>query len=366
MKRKRNQGVSYRISEYVRNPEIKRQLAVFVILGGICAAGSRFAAPAALRSRGIVLQEGAEASVWMACFRFLPLAVWAVMGILHFAESYLRYRRLAHLSAELDLRLHTEDIRLLEHMDEGELCIVENEINKLLTRLGEQNRELKKDRQFLADSLTDLSHQLRTPLTSMNLIVSMLESGEPDQQKQFAYFGRLRRLLGKVQWLIEVLLKLSKLDADAIVFERQECGLQSLAAEAVMTVEIPMELKDVAAVTEIAEDAVVYVDRKWTLEAVENIVKNCLEHTPEGGKILISGSQNALYTELLIADTGAGIAKEDLPHIFERFYKGKNSSEESVGIGLALAAAIVTRQGGVLQARNGREGGAEFAMRFYK
>ena len=133
-----------------------------------------------------------------------------------------------------------------------------------------------------------------------------------------------------------------------------------------MSVEIPMELKDVAAVTEIAEDAVVYADRKWTLEAVENIVKNCLEHTPEGGKILISGSQNALYTELLIADTGAGIAKEDLPHIFERFYKGKNSSEESVGIGLALAAAIVTRQGGVLQARNGREGGAEFVLRFYK
>lgn len=356
-----DQKVSYHISEYVRNPEIARQLVVFVILGGVCAAGCSYAAPAAL---SYVKFDVPKAAV--LCYRFLPLLVWAAAGALHFAESYLRYRRLARLSAELDLRLHTEEIRLLAHMDEGELSILENEINKLLTRLGEQNRELKKDRQYLADSLTDLSHQLRTPLTSMNLIVSMLEAGEADAEKQFAYFGRLRRLLGKVQWLIEVLLKLSKLDADAIRFERQECGLTSLTADALLTVEIPMELKGVVAVTDIAEDAVLRVDRKWTLEAVENIIKNCLEHTPEGGKILISGSRNALYTELVIADTGEGIAKEDLPHIFERFYKGKNSSDESVGIGLALAAAIVAKQGGVLQAKNREEGGAEFVLRFYK
>ena len=130
--------------------------------------------------------------------------------------------------------------------------------------------------------------------------------------------------------------------------------------------EIAMELKGITLETEITEESSFSGDMKWTSEAVENIVKNCMEHTPAGGKIIMTGRENAVFSELVITDNGEGIPEEDLPHLFERFYKGKNSSEESVGIGLALAHMIVTKQRGTLKAENRREGGARFTIRFYK
>ena len=225
---------------------------------------------------------------------------------------------------------------------------------------------LSHDKQYLADSLADLSHQLKTPLTSMNLLLTMREREALSEEKRREYDGKLRVLLRKMQWLIDVLLKISKLDADAVVFDRNTYSLRELVKKAQAPVEIAMELKEITFETEIAEDAACFADMKWTAEAVENIVKNCMEHTSSGGRIRVMGRENAVFSELVIEDNGEGIPKEDLPHLFERFYKGKNSSEESVGIGLALAHMIVTKQRGTLKAENRREGGARFIIRFYK
>lgn len=344
----------YHISDYARNPEIKKQLLLYLLLGVAGAGvGTAFAwnSPAGISSMKILLPL---------------LMMWGAAGIFHFAESYFRYCRIADLNSEIDRILHLENVILLPHMEEGELSILEDEINKMLTRLGEQNLELKREKTYLADSLTDLSHQLRTPLTSMNLILSMLERENLTQDKQMEYFARLKGLLQKVQWLIDVLLKISKLDADAIAFETQSCGFKEVVRDAFAPLEIPMELKRLTLVWEIAEGASFSGDRKWLTEAVENILKNCMEHTPEGGRITVSGKENTLFSELVIADNGRGIAQEDLPHILERFYKGKNSGEDSVGIGLALASMIVTKQNGTLKVENGKEGGARFCIRFYK
>lgn len=180
------------------------------------------------------------------------------------------------------------------------------------------------------------------------------------------YAGRLKELSGKVRWLIDVLLKISKLDADAVIFEKKSCDLCDLVRGAARTLEIPMELKELSFHFSAREEVFFPGDRKWTAEAVENILKNCMEHTPSGGTITAICEMNALYSQLVIEDDGEGIAKEDLPHIFERFYRGRNSGTDSAGIGLALAYMIVAKQNGVLKAENRMEGGARFVMRFYR
>lgn len=213
----------YTIFQYIRNPEIRLQLFFSVLIGGI---GAAFC---------MTYMPGAALALFL---------MWAALTLLYFVGSCYRYKRIAGISSEIDRILHAEEIVLLHHMEEGELCILENEINKMLCRLREQNQKLKQDKTYLADSLTDLSHQLRTPLTSMNLIVSMLEEENLAPKKRSEYLRKLQSLQTKVQWLIDVLLKISKLDADAVTFEMQSCNIAHLLREAVSPLEIPIELKN--------------------------------------------------------------------------------------------------------------------------
>lgn len=348
---------NYSVSQYIRNPEVKRELAGYLavgimgVLGSVCFFPHAFFGDMDGVCRGPV---------------FGIVLMWAILCSLHFRSSFCRYRKLAALSDGIDAILHREEIALLERVEEGELSILENEINKLIIRLKEQNRELRRQKTYLADSLADLSHQLRTPLTSMNLIFPMLTEEGITEKKREEYLWKLQSLLQKVQWMLDVLLKISKLDADAVHFAVQPCSLAGLVREAASAIEIPMELKRQKLILEIADEAAFVGDLRWTGEAVVNIIKNCMEHTGEGGTICVSGRENALFTELVIEDDGPGIAKEDLPHIFERFYKGKNSGETSVGIGLALASMIIQKEEGMISAENRETGGARFRIRFYK
>ena len=338
-------GYAYTITEYLRNPEVRKQLIWMTGSGAVCI---------------------------FLCAAVVPVSVipvllmWGSMGIFHFSVSWSRYRRIAQTAGRIDRILHREEAILIEKMEEGELSILEDEINKMLVRLREQNLELQREKTYLSDSLTDLSHQLRTPLTSMNLLLSMLGEENLSGEKQFEYLGKLKRLSGRVEWLIDVLLKISRLEADAVVFKKQPCSVAALVERAVLPLGIPMELKELEFCVDIPEGLTVNCDPGWTGEAVANILKNCAEHTPHGGRLTVRGEQNALYTALVISDNGEGIAREDLPHLFERFYKGKNSGMESAGIGLALAERIVSRQNGMLRAGNGKNGGAEFVIRLYR
>lgn len=352
---------NYSVSQYIRNPEIRRELALYFAVGGMGVLGGLFAFRHAL----FWDMDRAAPAVYGI------VLMWAVMSGMHFWSSFRRYRRLSMLSDGIDAILHREETTLLERAEEGELSILENEINKLLIRLKEQNEELRRQKTYLADSLADLSHQLRTPLTSMNLILSMLAEEGIAEEKREEYLWKLQGLLQKVQWMIDVLLKISKLDADAVHFLVQPCPLEELVREAAAAIEIPMELKGQKLQVEIDKEAAFAGDIRWSGEALVNIMKNCMEHTGEGGTIRVSGRENALFTELVIEDNGPGIAKEDLPHIFERFYSrvehdGKSSGETSVGIGLALASMIIRKEAGMISAENRSEGGARFRIRFYK
>ena len=188
--------------------------------------------------------------------------------------------------------------------------------------------------------------------------------GTDDRCRQKEQLKELTRLLSRVEWLIEALLKLARLDAGTVVMKQETVAWEHLIEKAMQPLAIPIELKEQTVHYDIQGSFT--GDLAWTAEAVGNILKNCMEHTPAEGTIWITAVENPLYTELEICDNGTGIAPEDLPHLFERFYKGKKSDKQSVGIGLALAKNIICHQGGRIQAGNHPEGGAVFTIRFYK
>ena len=245
------------------------------------------------------------------------------------------------------------------------MSILKSEIYKVTMSLREQNERLKKEKLQLADSLSDISHQFKTPLTSMSIMTDLLLDGRLDEIRRAEFTGQLSRQLERLTWLTDALLKLSRLDAGAISFNRRNIRTRELIEKACDPLLIPAELKNQALSIE-AGDGIIYCDPDWTAEALLNIIKNCMEHTPAGGKIGITASANVLFTEIRVRDSGTGIDKADLPHIFHRFYKGRNAARNSAGIGLAMAKAISEAQDGALEAKNPPDGGAEFIMRFPK
>ncbi len=268
------------------------------------------------------------------------------------------------MAADIDRILHGEASMPIEQYSEGELAILQSEIYKMTVRLREGQHNLQKDKVYLADSLADISHQIRTPLTSINLLVSFLSDANITEEKRIKVTHELYEHLSRIDWLITALLKISKLDAGTAQFKRESVALDELIRKSVSPILVPMDLRDQT--LQVETDGEFTGDLSWTCEAITNIVKNCMEHTPDGGTIEITATENALYSEIIIADNGSGIDAEDLPHIFERFYKGKNSDDKSFGIGLALARMIISSQNGTIKAENNPTNGARFIIRFYK
>ena len=278
--------------------------------------------------------------------------------------TYKRYRRIASLAADVNHVLHGDSSIDFDNYSEGELSILHSEIYKMTIRLREQQQTLTREKAHLADSIADISHQIRTPLTSINLLIGLLSEPKLTDARRQQLIHELYELLSRIDWLITTLLKISRLDAGTVQFKQEQVSLEELLKKSCVTLLIPMELRGQALL--IHADGAFRGDLSWTSEAIGNIVKNCMEHTPEGGRIEIDAAENALYSEIIIKDNGTGISPEDLPHIFERFYKGKDSDGKSFGIGLALSRMIITGQGGTVKAENRKPAGAMFTIRFYK
>ena len=302
--------------------------------------------------------------MWDVRCGFFMSAVCCSFILIYLFSASIRYRKIAGLSEDIDRILHGENEVPLDGYSEGELGILQSEIYKMTVRLREQSNNLKTDKKYLADSIADISHQLRTPLTSINLLVSFLSEENISAQRREKLTHELYELLSRVDRLITALLKISKLDAGTVEFKKEEVSLEALIEKSLLPLTVPLEIR--RQTLSVSAKGVFSGDILWTVEAISNIVKNCMEHTPEGGEISITASENALYSEIIIEDTGEGISKKDLPHIFERFYKGENSGDKSFGIGLNLARMIITSQNGTVKAHNGEKKGAVFTIRFYK
>ncbi len=344
--------------DFLRNREIRRQLAGSCFLLVLTGAGIFFL-PALL---------GME--VWAGDGR-LFLFFEGAMALLVFYWLWFtlkRYRRLQRLAADSDRILHGEREIRLEQYQEGELSILANEFQKMLARLVEQSDVLQREKVYLSDSMADISHQLKTPLTALHLLFMRL-SGEQREEERSRLVYEGVQLLERVDWLVNGLLKIARIDAGTAVFAQERVDVEELLELALRPLRIPLELREQTVTVlsgEEGERPCFVGDLSWSGEALGNILKNCMEHTPRGGNIRILSRENQLYTEIMVEDNGSGVDPEDLPHLFERFYRGKNAGKDSFGIGLALAQMILSRENAVIQAQNAPEGGGQFRIRFYK
>ena len=327
-----------------------------------------------MRNKEIARLTGALAAAAVLAgavgFCFGPAAGWAALAAaavesaIALGFTAMRYRRLADLAGQIDRVLHDAETVFISTQEEGELAILESELGKMTQRIREQNRALAREKRHLADSMADIAHQLRTPLTSCNLVLALLEQ-EQDPARRLALLHEAEGLFARMDWLLDTLLKLSRLEAGIVPFACGPVALDALVSRAQQPLSVPLELHRITVERNIPADAVWQGDAAWLAEAVQNILKNSLEYAGEGGHIAITALDTPLYTELTVRDSGPGIPAQDLPHLFERFYRGR-SGAGGYGIGLALCRSIVVRQGGSVSARNHPGGGAEFRVRFPK
>ncbi len=238
----------------------------------------------------------------------------------------------------------------IEENTEGELSDLTNELYKITVMLKEQAENSYKDKEILQQSLENISHQLKTPLTSISIMLDNIrENPQMDECTKQGFIREICRQIEWINWLVISLLKLSKLDSNIAVFNVKKIKVKELIDNVIQNLSIPLDIKQQNIIIKDNEKDVSFMgDYNWQLEAITNIVKNCIEHTPENKNIYIDYEQNNFYTKIIIKDEGDGIDLKDLKHIFERFYKGKNSSNNSVGIGLALAKSIVEKDNGYI------------------
>ncbi|SFP80754.1 sensor histidine kinase [Caldicoprobacter faecalis] len=282
-----------------------------------------------------------------------------------FAFTAYRYRQIRKLSDYLRRICAGEHSLDIRDNVEGELSILKNEIYKVTLMLSEYNKKLQREKLLLSEHMADISHQLKTPLTSMMVMIDLLGNEDLPPEKRREFTARISSQLKRIEWLVSSLLKMARLDAGVVKMKRERVKVRTLIENALKPLLIPMEVKGITC-TVTGQDETLTCDLQWTTEAIINILKNCIEHAPEHGKIEIAAKDNPLYFEIRISDNGPGISKEDLPHIFTRFYRGKNASPDSVGIGLAMARSIIKEQNGdiTVESREGR--GATFFIRLYK
>ena len=255
----------------------------------------------------------------------------------------------------------------IEENTEDELSILKNELYKITIKLKEVAENSQKDKTTLKDSLSDISHQIKTPITSILIMLDNILSDEnmPEDIKK-DFIKDIKREIINIKFLVESILKLSKIDSNSIKFIKKEVFIKDIINEAVKNVSMLSELKNIEIIVSGDDSIKTICDLKWQVEAITNILKNCIEHSYENKKIYINYNQNNMYTELKIEDNGTGIDAKDLPHIFERFYKGKNSSSDSVGIGLALSKSIIESNNGYIQVDSELNKGTTFIIKYLK
>lgn len=271
--------------------------------------------------------------------------------------------RLGHLQSYL-IEIAKGNYKLhIEGVDESKFSIFEDQIYKTTLALRESKEEQEKAKLNLAQNIADISHQLKTPLTSMGIMTDLLLESEVDEQNQY-FIHQLNRQIERLSGLVQVLLKLAQFDSGTVKLKAKDIVISSFIGEVIEMLEVPIEEKEIKLQLEGEEEVSFVGDRNWTYEAIHNVLYNCIQHSLQGDKITIKWDCNPIYTEIIIQDQGGGISIEDLPHIFTRFYKGKNASRESIGIGLAMAKTIIEKQNGEIKVKNVQDG-AQFQIKFY-
>lgn len=255
----------------------------------------------------------------------------------------------------------------INDFNEGELSILKNEISKTTIMLRQVADNSVKDKLNLKDSLGDISHQLKTPLTSITIMIdNILDNPDMNEKTRKKFLINIKREILNINFLVMSLLKLSKFDANVVKFNKESVYLKDIIIESIKNVSMIKELKNITIKVSGDDNIKLLCDFKWQVESITNILKNSIEHTSEYGTVEVNYSENKLYTRILIKDNGKGIDSDDLPHIFDRFYKGKNGSDDSFGIGLSLSKTIIEKEGGSITVKSTPNIGTIFTIKYLK
>ena len=255
---------------------------------------------------------------------------------------------------EINKRNYKIDI---EEMSEDELSILKNELYKVTIKLKEDAENSKQAKKDLKDTLADISHQLKTPITSILIILdNIIDNPDMDKNTKEDFIRDIKRELLNMNFLALNLLKLSKLDSNTVHFIKKEVSLDEIVTSSIKNIAPLCDLKNITIIKNLEPSIKINCDLIWQVEAITNILKNCVEHSKENSKIDITTATNKVYHSIKIRDYGTGISKKDLPHIFERFYKGASSSSNSIGIGLSLAKKIIESNNGIINVETGPDG----------
>lgn len=255
----------------------------------------------------------------------------------------------------------------ISHNRDDELSSLKNELFKLTIFLKEQAQIATDNRKALADAVADISHQLKTPLTSVTVLVDNLwENQDMEPAIRNRFLREISSQLTGVSWLIATLLKLSRLDAGVVELEYKPLSLKALAEKVCHKLELLAEWHQVGLIFRIPGEIWINGDEQWLTEALLNLVKNAIEHSNAGGEVLVTAEENDVYSLITVRDYGEGISPEEQKHLFERFYRGHSTGKDSVGIGLALAKEIISRQEGYITVDSDKESGTTFLIKFIK
>lgn len=276
------------------------------------------------------------------------------------AIVWIRKKDITKLLENIRKSMDGEDIDLRDNR-EGAFSILKNDIHSMIHIKEEQMHAAQMERDMLADYLADISHQLKTPITSMGIMTDLLAEAPPDKQREF--LANIKISLNRMEWLVSTLLKMAKLDSGAVKFNSKELSVKELIKESLQPLDILLDVKNQS--VEMIHETVLYCDKRWTVEALTNLLKNASEHSPANGQILVDSGTNPIYDWISITDSGKGMKREQYAALFKRFEY--STSENGYGIGMPLALSIIRGQNGDIDiAFGGKDSGATFVIKFYK
>lgn len=287
--------------------------------------------------------------------------------------TYLLYKMLSRYRKKIiNVTKYVEDINnhnytlLINENDEGELSRLRNELYKITVTLKEENINVSKQKESLKEALSDISHQIKTPLTSINILLDSLDNPDMDPKTRNEFLSEIQSQVSKIEFLTLTLLKLARFDTNTIKFKREKINIYQLLQEVLDNVSVLLEVKNISLNINCSKKITMIGDYKWELEALTNIVKNAIEYSYDNSKIDINVLDNALYTKINIQDYGCGIPQNEISHIFERFYKASNTSKNSFGIGLSLAKKIIEEDNGHIKAISKENEGTLMEIKYLK
>ncbi len=291
----------------------------------------------------------------------LALIIYLLLLIINFVFIYHIYKKIKKIDLYMNNILNGDYSLDIKEYCEGDISNLKNDVYKMTVKLKEQSELLLKDKKYLEETLEDISHQIKTPLTSMYMINDIL-GNEKNEKIRKEFLIKNKNQIERIEWLVISLLKMSRLDSGTVKLKKEKIKVKDLINKAIEPIKVSLDLKSIVLELNLSND-VVLVDINWTKEAILNIIKNACEHTKD--KIIIASKNNPLYTEIRITDNGKGIAKKDLKHIFERFYKGSDS-KDSIGIGLNMSKKIINLENGIIEVETKENIGSTFIIKLYK